>query len=343
MYDYSKQLTKYEKDKVSIGEETRKNLRKNRKANQNRLKKNLPESYPIQWFQKQGSYAHWTMIQDENNDYDIDDGVVFEKSDLKTSQDNEMDALQVRNMILDALSDDSFDKKPERLKNCVRVHYKGGHHVDVPAFRVSESIWGNEKIELASSEWKESNPRKINEWFAEKVSDFKSERDGKGLQFRKMIRLMKRFCRSRSSWRKNMPSGLVLTMLAAEKMPNYERDDECFYYLLERINERLNSSLRVYNLSDDSIFGSEELTESDDDTDMRNLRDRSDEALKKLEILHDSECSLEQARKAWDWVFKTDGFFDDCDGVESCSEKSFGIASCTPTKAVDPQGGGRFG
>ncbi|MGJ8652599.1 MAG: cyclic GMP-AMP synthase DncV-like nucleotidyltransferase [Opitutaceae bacterium] len=347
MYNYNKQIQKYESEKVAIGNDVRSMLRNNRKANQERLSKNIPEDKPIQGFQKQGSYAHWTMTQNEGNDYDIDDGVLFNKEDLVTSQGNEMSPLQVRDMIADALTDDKFNKQPERLKNCVRVFYKAGHHVDVPAFRLSEKLLGGEKCEIASSEWRASDPKQINAWFDGKVLDYKKSRDGKGLQFRKMIRLLKRFCRSRQSW--NMPSGLILTMLASEKMPNYERDDECFYYLLKAINERLKyEGLRAYNLSDDSLFGPEELTKSADDTDMRSLRDRSGEAIDKLKVLHDADCTQEQARKAWDWVFKTDGFFDDEDGNPDednggSPEGSFGIASSTPKKAVDLQGGGRFG
>lgn len=347
MYDYNRQIVKYEKNKVAIGNDIRATLRGNRKANQERLKKNLPESKPIQGFQKQGSYAHWTMIQNVGNDYDIDDGVLFRKDDLVTSQGNEMTPLQVRDMIADALQDDKFEKQPERMKNCVRVFYKAGHHVDVPAFRLSEKLLGGEKCEIASSEWRDSDPKQINKWFDEKVTEFKEEREGKGYQFRKMIRLLKRFCRSRPSW--TMPSGLILTMLTSEKMPNYERDDECFYYLLKAIYEHLKyEGLRVYNLSDDSLFSQEELTKSDDDADMRALRDRSEEALEKLKILQDADCTQEQARKAWDWVFKTDGFFDDEDDNSgddggSSPDGSFGISSGTPKKAVDLQGGGRFG
>lgn len=346
MYDYNKQIAKYESEKVAIGNDVRSTLRSNRKANQERLRKNLPEGKTIQRFQKQGSYAHWTMVQNPDNDYDIDDGVVFNKDDLKTSQGNDMGAKEVRDMIADALQDDKFDRQPERMKNCVRVFYKAGHHVDVPAFRLSEKVLGGEKCEIASSEWRESDPKQINKWFDEKVTELKEERDGKGYQFRKMIRLLKRFCRSRPSW--VMPSGLILTMLAAEKMPNYERDDECFYYLLKSIHERLkHEGLRVHNLSDDSFFSQEELTKSDDDLDVRNLRDKSGEALDKLKILFEKGCTQRDARKAWDWVFKTDGFFDDEDGDsdndDGDSPGSFGIACSTPKKAVDLQGGGRFG
>lgn len=340
MFDYNKQIQAYHDEKVTIGESSgiRKKLRGHREANQNRLKKNLPDSKPVQWFQKQGSYAHRTMIQMDGNDYDIDDGVVFKKEDLINREGNEMSALDVRNMVLDALKDSKFNKEPERLKNCVRVFYNEGHHVDVPAFRVSENFWGSEKIEIASSDWRASNPKQINEWFDGKVAEFRTYRDGKGDQFRRMIRLLKRFARSRPSW--NMPSGLILTMLVAETMPNYERDDECFYYLLSALKGRLALNRRVYNQSNTS----EELTKSSEDSDMVTLRDKIEEALNKLEILNTEECTTADARKAWNWVFRSDGFFDEYDGDDQVEgQAGFGIASATPKKAVDLQGGGRFG
>ncbi|MCC5788387.1 MAG: hypothetical protein JJT75_02040 [Opitutales bacterium] len=348
MYNYNDKLKKFELEKVSIREKEgiRAMLRSNRKTNQDRLRNNLPEKL-IKDFQKQGSYAHRTMIQNDDNDYDIDDGVIFRKEDLLTPQGNEMTTLQVRDMIAEALQDDKFEKKPERMKNCVRVFYKAGHHVDIPAFRIYENQFGHHKCEIASSDWRESDPKKINNWFDERVASYKKDRDEKGSQFRRMIRLLKRFCRSRPTW--TMPSGLILTMLTDELMPDYDRDDECFYYLLKKINERLKySGLRVYNRSDESISGKEELTKSDDDACMRNFRDRSGEAIEKLNVLHESDCTAKKAGKAWDWVFKSDGFFDEDgddsnNGDDGSPDNFFGIARSTPKKAVDAQGGGRFG
>ena len=146
-----------------------------------------------------------------------------------------------------------------------------------------------------------------------------------------------------------MPSGIILTMLVDEKLPDYERDDECFYYLINAINTRLhNHSMEVNNRADDSLLTTEKLTESDNDADIRELRNRTDEALQKLQVLHEHDCTPEQAKKVWDWVFKSDGFFDDDDsggndGGGESSDGPFGIASSTPKKAVDPRGGGRFG
>ena len=138
-----------------------------------------------------------------------------------------------------------------------------------------------------------------------------------------------------------MPSGLILTILTDEKMPNYDRDDECFYYLLDGLKDRLKWNLRVFNSADLS----EELTKSAEDADMITLRKKIDEALSKLSILHEEDCTRGDARKAWDWVFKSDGFFDDFDSDSEDDDPSpdSGIAKSTPKKAVEPRGADRFG
>lgn len=350
MYNYNDQVTAYHNQKVNLPEATRAKLRGHRSANQDRIIRNIRDGVTVtkNSFVKQGSYAMWTTIQDVNNDYDIDDGLIMKREELVGDRGAEMSALQVRQMVLDAVEDDKFDRKPECLKNCVRVFYKEGHHVDIPCYRKFEDDSGEERIELASSDWKKSNPEEINRWFSNRVSELKKLRDGHGLQFRRMIRLLKRFCRSRSSW--NMPSGLILTMLTSEKMPDYERDDECFYYLLSGLQTRLNGSLVVTNHAD-SDWPQETLTKTLEDASMREFKQRVGEALDELDVLHDSDCTKKAARKAWDWVFKTNGFFDEFDGDDGDDDDGGGggkafavnIATSEPDKPVDLEGGGRFG
>lgn len=349
MFDYNKQITAYQDEKVRLPEKTQKKLRSHRESNQNRLISNIREGISVNKssFKKQGSYANKTMTQHPENDYDIDDGVVFKRSELKNSAGADLSGLDVRNMVLEALEDDKFDKQPERLKNCVRVYYKEGHHVDVPAYRSYLDDEDNEVIEIASSEWRKSDPTKINRWFDGVVSELKAARDGRGLQFREMVRLLKRFCRSRDSW--NMPSGLILTMLTEECLADHERNDECFYYTLQSIHSRLEADLEVVNLADDET-PKEKLTKTDDDADVRNLRDKSSEALDKLAVLFESGCTKPEARSAWDWVFKSDGFFEDYDDDDDPDDdpsgsttKSHTVAFSSPSAPVDPAGGGRYG
>jgi len=213
-------------------------------------------------------------------------------------------------MVRDALRDPKFDKQPEIHNNCVRVFYAEGHHVDVPAYRKFHADTDNERQELASATgFVGSHPTEINVWFEDRVEALNQQRAGAGSQFRVMVRLMKRFARSRGDeWDK--PNGLKLTMLVEECCPsNYEHDDEAFYWLLARLKTRLATNLEVENRAQ-TKYPKDKLTKTANDANMVELRKHVGEALDKLAVLHKADCSKKQAREAWDWVFQSDGFFE---------------------------------
>jgi RNA binding exosome subunit len=337
MFDCAQDIQKYHNDEVMLSGEMRKKLRENRNANRDRLKNSLKEKkkpQPLR-FQKQGSYAMRTTIQEEDNDYDIDDGVVFGKDSLKGDRGGEMSPLDARQMVCDAMQDKRFNKKPEVLKNCVRVYYNEGHHVDIPVYRESGDESTGLKCELASSEWRESNPAEINEWFDKQVGKKKSEEDDDDSQFRRMIRLLKRYATSRPSW--NLPSGLILTILIDEQYTAFDdRDDRCFYNVINAIKNRLEIALTVKNPVQDEI-----LTKDNPDPQVVDLRVKLGDAISTLKVLLDSRCTRSKALKAWADVFNTDYFDDEIEKGET--KASFVITGDQPSKPVHKAGGGRFG
>ncbi len=312
MFDYNLPLQAYEADCVNLPQPIKDKLRGHRDANRNRLKSRRPESIRLNddHFLPQGSMAIGTTVQEKNNAYDIDDGVWFHKDDLKKKDGTEFTARQTQEMVRDALQDDRFDKKPEIHNNCVRVFYAEGHHVDVPCYRKLDAGTDKERQELAGATgFVASDPTEINRWFEERVQALNKQRDGAGSQLRVMVRLMKRFARSRDDkW--DMPNGLKLTMLVDECAPNYyERDDEAFYWLLSKLKTRLAASREVENRAQTKT-PKDKLTKSTNDTNMIELQTHVGEALDKLLVLHHPNCTPKQAREAWDWVFQTDGFFE---------------------------------
>ena len=107
-----------------------------------------------------------------------------------------------------------------------------------------------------------------------------------------------------------MPNGLKLTMLVEECLPNgYTRDDEAFYWLLSQVKRRLGISLEVENRAQKKT-PKDKLTKTASDANMVELRTRATEAVGKLAVLHTWDCTKQQAREAWDWVFQSDGFFE---------------------------------
>src|SRR5688500_717924 len=107
MYDTSVQVLGYHDTEVNLPSAERTEMRNRRNANRDRLKKGLADAdrpAPIGQH-TQGSYAMHTMVQDASIDYDIDDGVYFRKEKLVGPNGGEMSALEVRQMVCDALQD----------------------------------------------------------------------------------------------------------------------------------------------------------------------------------------------------------------------------------------------
>jgi hypothetical protein len=329
MFDYNEQIQAYETDCVNLPQAVKDKLRDHREANRNRLKRNRPEDIRLNddHFVPQGSMAIGTTVQEKDNAYDIDDGVWFHKDDLKKKDGTAYTARETQEMVRDALKDPNFNKHPEIHNNCVRVFYAEGHHVDVPCYRKLDADTDNERQELAGANgFTASDPTEINRWFQECVEALNKQRNGAGSQLRVMIRLMKRFARSRGDdW--DMPNGLKLTMLVEESAPTYyERDDEAFYWLLSKLKTRLATNLEVDNRAQ-AKTPRDKLTKSTSDANMVELRTRVGEALDKLLVLHHPDCTKKQACEAWDWVFQSDGFFEAYDKDSAKAQALFSRAA----------------
>jgi hypothetical protein len=303
------QIAAYHNDAVRLPSTERTTMRERRNSNRDRLKKGLERdgrAKPV-GCHTQGSYAMHTMVQDENSDYDIDDGVYFEAADLFGERGAPMTSLQVRQMVCAALSDNRFAEKPEVQKNCVRVQYAAGYHVDVPAYRRTKTtdIWTNKTVytyELASSSWKASDPKSVTAWFRDTNTNLSSSNDGEG-QFRRIVRLLKMFARSRVSWKGQTASGFMITKLASEQFSaSPGRDDESFRNTMSAIERRLQwNQVVAHPVLNENIT-------STDDPRPAFFQQRLAENLKHLSVLDAHDCSHASAMAAWDKVFATTWF-----------------------------------
>ena len=133
-------------------------------------------------------------------------------------------------MVRDAVDDGGFKTPPEVHKNCVRVYYEAGYHVDLPVYRrvTTKDAFGNETYhhELASSDWKRSDARDVTDWF-EKENDAQSPDKDNGRQLRRRTRGRSRsIARSRESWNGQILSGFGITKLVTECFRgNADRED----------------------------------------------------------------------------------------------------------------------
>lgn len=337
MKNCSKDILKYHAENVTLPTSVQDTLRGNRNANRDRLKRGLDKNEHSQpdYFIIQGSYGMKTMKQHPKNDYDIDDGAAFSEEKLRNKDGAPLTPLQARIRVRDALiAGGGLPGTPELKKNCVRIKYAAGHHVDIPVYRLRTDIFGQKITEIASGDdWRESNPTEITEWFraTEKQTQVTEEPEP---QLRRLVRLLKSY--STSNLRSSSLSGLILTVLAAECHTLHNpREDDAFRKLIERIKQRLSYNITVVNPADQT----EELTKEADKDKIDKLVEKVSESLYTLAVLDDSECSQAEAREAWDEVFVTD-FFSLLQSDEQANRTPNTPADGYPDKRVNIQGPG---
>ena len=329
MKDCSNDILNYHDDEVTLSLTTRENLRGNRDANRDRMKRGLeknkkpkPDEFIIQ-----GSYAMKTMTQHATNDYDIDDGAAFAEEKLKDQNGTAFTPHQAKEMVRDALVEGGgLAEDPIVKKNCVRVKYAAGHHVDIPVYRIRGSS-SSAKKELAGEEWRDSNPTEITDWFRreEKNTHLQGEAEP---QVRRLVRHVKR--NSRCNLEGKSPSGLILTILTAEQHKNYDsREDRVLREVLRKIRDRLLVDSVVRNPANSS----EILTRAKDVEKINAFIDQIASSLKTLEVLDKSSCRRSEALKAWKTVLKTDYFNGEIDKAET-DEKSHAAAAVAATTYV---------
>ena len=301
MYDLSSKFNTFYNSYVVLPQTDQDELHNKKNLNVQRLKDGLKEynaenntSYSVVETCVQGSVAMSTVVQNEDKDYDIDVAVVFDKSAL-----GDKGAQATRNMVADALrrKTKQFNAEPEVKTSCVRVRYADGYHIDFAIYRREWNPWTKSyTYEHAGSDWTERELRGLTEWF-------KTQNDLSDEKLRKVVRLSKMFCNSRNEW-KNMPSGLLQTVLCDEKLQSsYSRIDELFYYTMKEIVDRLESDTTVTAPVDN---GRDLTPRKSDIQKMTNWKNRLKSKLEDLDVLFKDDCSKDDALQAWYGFFNHD-------------------------------------
>ena len=346
MIDCGVDVKAFHDQKVTLPGSEQDEMRKRRNTNRDRLKRNLEKADKPTPYEhvSQGSYRMKTMLRDDNNDYDIDDGAYFQKGVLVGDRGAEMSSLDARKMVRDAMDDGSFKTPPEVKANCVRVHYSEGYHVDIPVYR---RIVDEEADEIyyefaSSSGWKRSDARDVTKWYEETRKGTSDAR-----QFRRLNRYLKKHARSRESWKSRNLSGFAITVLLAETyVLSPDRDDIALYRTMEAMKSRLDGNTVI----DHPVTPNETVTTDDPDAKARFFRDKLKEALDHLAPVYVHDCDRESALKCWDKVFNTTFFSERYEDEKaksaSVSAPAVGSAAILGSTAaaaasVSARGGGR--
>lgn len=236
-------------------------------------------------FRPQGSFEMDTIINpiDSDDSYDIDHGVYF-------VSDNEPKVVSttIKKWIFDVL--ENHTNNVTNKKNCIRVQYSvsddlPAYHIDIPVY------WqkSNETPLLASTKgWLESDPVQFLNWF--KNLNLKSKN-----QLKRVTRYLKWWSKNHY----NMPTGIILTILAAYNYHSDERDDLSFYQTLNSIYVSLSNEFSCFRPTvptDEDLFS--EYGETNKEFLLNKLNGFLKKALKALETE-----SQEEAAKIWLSIF----------------------------------------
>lgn len=262
MLNLHDEMKAFHNNEVKLSESEANKLRDLKDTNIDRLISGLLEindeknkNYVVADNVVQGSMAMSTVTQNDENDYDIDVAVIFDKDNIPAS------ALDCRKLVEDALCRkcNNFVIAPTAGKNAVRVQYQAGYHIDFAVYRrYKENNEDQDFIfEHAGSAWGTRHPRGIRDYFNEQIREISPNEGDEGVtvkknQMRRIIRLLKMFSRSRSNW--SLPGGVILTTLVDEcYVPNNERDDKSFYDTMVAIKNRIILSNNVNNPTEQSL------------------------------------------------------------------------------------------
>lgn len=227
-------------------------------------------------FQSQGSFVMDTIIKPEpEEDFDLDDGIYFQGG---IPEEKRADTQVFHYLVIKAIDkhneiEDIIDKP-----TCVRVKYykqngeERGFHIDLPIY-YAENL---DTPELADTKngWTESSPVEFIAWFEEKTkSEFRkafllealkyaepyekwlSDIRKKDCQLRRIVRYLKIWANLK---KKDMPSGIMMSIMAANNYVDNQRDDvslrDTLANILDELNENGCKCFRPTPRQDEDLF-----------------------------------------------------------------------------------------
>lgn len=155
MYNLSSKFNTFYSNHVVLQGDKQSELVKKKNTNIDRLKDGLKEyndehdtNYKVVNHAIQGSVAMHTVTQNDENEYDIDVAIIFDKSNIPDS------TTRVKNIMVDALKRkcSGFRTEPEAKTNCIRIEYASGYHIDFAIYRRFLNDDGEYEYEHCGSE-----------------------------------------------------------------------------------------------------------------------------------------------------------------------------------------------
>ena len=193
----------------------------------------------------QGSYAMSTGIIPEDDDFDIDVGIIFAISNTQYDSGN------LKKLVFDKL-DAQHNRSVEYNRPCITVKYSTGYHVDLAIYSENDAdhhiAWG--KQYSADKLWYKSEPKKLTKW----VSDV-SDDALVSSQFRRSVRYLKKWKDKHFSSDGNLaPPSIGLTIQARHAFSTYSayKKDSDIEALLNVAKHIISDFINVYDNESES-------------------------------------------------------------------------------------------
>ncbi len=196
-----------EEIRITWQDDKMKEIREKNKGIEKDIKSKFKEvGYPVVEVFNQGSYAtNMSIIPHEDEDYDIDRGIVIDADKAPE------DPREAKKVLRDVLVSRNL-KDPKIKKPCVTAQYyeKGEEkfHIDYPIYKKDSQgryflAVGKEHSGEDNREWEEVEIRELIDWLdgRDEIDGFDSdEEEGERQQYKRLVRYMK-------SWRDNVFTG----------------------------------------------------------------------------------------------------------------------------------------
>jgi hypothetical protein len=191
-------------DKISLSNAVKSGLRTSRDSLREKVRDKFREKDHKVLFYTQGSLPMGTIIAPSDNDYDIDDGIYLQDDDLPS------EAITTLHTWVSEAAQNHTNQKPTDKNTCVRVHFADDHHIDLVLYYLGDR--DHPLLAHKRDDWIVSDPKEFMEWFRSQSTP----------QLKSLVRYLKAWG---DNLRGDMPSGLIMTVLAAQNFSPDDRDD----------------------------------------------------------------------------------------------------------------------
>ena len=298
--NFSQMLEVFYINNVILSSEKVDELKQKKDLNIERLKEGLNEyneenstDYKIDEIVIQGSIAMGTAVAADEKNYDIDIGIVMDKSKMPLA------TLSAKKIISESLKKKchNMKKDPDPTGNSISIEYEEGYHLDFALYGKEN----NKYYHCGTNDWEERNPKSISWWF-----NTENQKSLGRLQI--ITKFLKFFCKQNIEW--IMPGGLIISVLVYEEMQQEKVDspyDVLLKNVVNKIINRLKQNKNIFNPTDPS---KNLIKKQKDVKKLENLQNRLENRIKMVNSLS-SDSTNDEIFKAWNHFFGDEYFSSD--------------------------------